>query len=300
MIEIKYYSKIKYSHEYNDYNKIQNISFKAGLTPKMMQEIQNADVLEISKKLEQKGIPNDFKGNKVIAWCCDKTVEIFEHIKKGLPQGIFVDDFTKLNVESQTMYGFCNLRPTELYKNSNEIVPSRTIFFNTFDTIRNKMPSYKQCLYDWSNINNIADEHYNTKHSATNHFLDLFIHEFSHVSHEGNLLDKINPNKLAEILEKIHENEQLVKYRTKYGSDMKQICTYAANTPLDAIACDMSKIITGSLENNVLLPTNNPFINTPYDKQNFLDKINILNHFKNKKSLNDILRNFWNGKFDHL
>ena len=81
-----------------------------------MQEIQRADILEISSRLAKKGIPTDFKGNKIIAWCCDKTIEIFEQINQkfktnlSLPKGIFVENFQSLNVDTPNMYGFCNLQ----------------------------------------------------------------------------------------------------------------------------------------------------------------------------------------------
>ena len=58
----------------------QNIAFEAGLTPKMIQEIQQADVLEISSRLAKKGMPTNFKGNKIVAWRRDKTIEIFEQL----------------------------------------------------------------------------------------------------------------------------------------------------------------------------------------------------------------------------
>ncbi len=98
--------KVIFSFQNNNYIKPQNskINFGAGLTPKMMEEIQKTDVLEISKKFVQKGISTDFKGNKVIAWCCDKTVVILEELnnrfgqKLALPSALEVENFERLNV----------------------------------------------------------------------------------------------------------------------------------------------------------------------------------------------------------
>lgn len=263
----------------------QNLSFKAALTPKILQEIQQADVVEISSKLAKKGIPTDFKENKVIAWCCNKTVEILQHLNKNFgqrlsfPKGIFVEDFKNLNVEDPLLLETCNLRLSELRKNSNERIPSRTIFFNS--------------IYNWDDIDSISDNQYVAKHFSTDHFLYAFLHEFSHASHEDRLLNKLGGQKLAKALETLNKDEQLQKYRANYGPTVRQICDYAENTPLDAIACDMPKIIVDSLDKDTLMPTKNPFIGTPYEKIHFWKRTPI-----DTNPIHKILRNFWNGKFD--
>ena len=283
--------------------KNQNVSFEAGLTPQMIQEIQRANVSEISIKLAKKGIPTDFKGNKIIAWCCDKTVEIFEQIDKNfganltLPKGIYVEDFANLNVDSQTLRGFCNLLPTEeLRKNSNERILDRIVFFNTFDTFRSQQLQKNQWRWDWRYINSNADIDYSGKHSSTDHFLEVFLHELSHASHESRLLKKLKAEKTDKIIKELNKEEQLQKYRKLYGSRVNQICNYAANTPLDAIACDMSRTIANSLDKDTLLPKTNPFLNTPYEKLSFWQR--VPKYSNTDRPLNEILRNFWNGKFD--
>ncbi len=60
-------------------------------------------------------------------------------LKLALPKGIFVEDFKDLNVDNPSMYGFCNLAPTKLKKNSDEITPSRIIFFNSFKQLKIKL-----------------------------------------------------------------------------------------------------------------------------------------------------------------
>ena len=160
-------------------NRKQKLTFKAGLSAKFVQEIANVDTIEVSNRLAKKGIPTDFKGNKVIAWCSEKAIEIFQqlneqfNLKLTMPKGIYVEDFDNLNAD--TIYGFCNLAPTKLKKNSNEIIPSRTVFFNTFETTKKQCPSEIQWLYDWNNVNEIADFNYSTKLSSTDHFLDFFV-----------------------------------------------------------------------------------------------------------------------------
>lgn len=275
--------KVALAIQSNNKSKLQkqNISFGAGLTPKMMYEIQHADVLEISDKLAQKGILTDFKGNKVIAWCCDKTVDIFQQLNKGVPKGIYVEDFNSLNVDNPNMYGFCNLAPIALKKGSDEIVPSRTVFFNT--------------LHNWDEIDSISDKNYLTRYSGTDFFLDIPSHEFCHVIQEDHLLDLYDGETLLEILQLIHSPNQIIEYQKKYGTQVSKICSYAKTNQLEAVACDLSKQIANSLDKSRLIPIKNPFARIPYQE----DDLSLTQKLKTKiNPLNGILRNFWNGKFD--
>lgn len=298
--------RIQFSFKKDNYKNTinNNVNFGAGLTPRMIQEIQNTDILEISKNLVRKGIPTDFKGNKIVAWCSSKTVDIFEQLNKkynlqlAFPKGIYVSDFFDLNIENQTAFGFCNLFPTELKKNSVETIPSRTVFFNSFETLRNKMPKVIQNGFDWNNINDISDHNYKMKNSSTNHFLGIFIHELSHVAHEDRLIGIFKGPKTAKILEAINNKENIETYRKIYASRVEKICYYASNTPLEAVACDVSRIIVDSLDKATLLPTRNPFIGTPYEKLSLLQRTNIPDYSDEERPLNEILKNFWNGKFD--
>lgn len=262
-----------------------DVWFEADLTPKMLQEIQQSDILNIANRLVKKDIQNDFRDNKVVAWCCDKTVQIFEQLNKefgqklALPKGIYVENFKNLNVENPLLLGTCNLKLSELRKNSDEAIPSRTLFFNS--------------IHNWDNIDSISDTQYAAKQFSTDHFLYAFLHEFIHASHEDKLLNKFGGKKLAKKLDSLNEVEKLDEYRKKYGEEVKKICNYADNTPLDAIACDMSKVISDVLDNDTLTPTRNPFIGTPYNRKHFWQKTPI-----DSNPLNNILRNFWNGRFE--
>lgn len=298
--------KIIYLSQKNNSLKLPNsqVNFGAGLTPKMMQEIQQTDVLEISKKLAQKSIPTDFKGNKVIAWCCDKTVEVLEQINKKtgqkfvLPRGLYVEDFEKLNIEDKNAIGFCNLAPTKLVKNSDEIIPSRVIYFDTLAQKRAGSPSEMQWLYDWNNIDSISDYRYATKQAGTDSFLDMFLHESSHNIHLDKLLQEYSGKTvLGKILSAKGEN-QIAEYQKKYGVTISQICDYAITNPLEAVACDMAKVIADSLDKETLMPTKNPFISTPYENLSFLQRVNIPNYSDEERPLSEILRHFWDGKFD--
>lgn len=267
-----------------------NLKFGAGLTPKMIKEIQQVDVLDISSKLARKGIPSDFQDNKIIAWCSQKTVDIFEQfnekykMKLALPKGIFVEDFNKLNVENPNALGTCNMQPAKLKKHSNEETPPLVIFYNS--------------LHNWENINKIADDDYAIGLSSTPHFLNFGLHEFVHSAHEDQLLNQLDAKTLANELNLLKNEKQVAEYQRKYGLNVSKICTNALEDPFEAIACDMPKVIVDSLDKTTLMPTRNPFINTPYEKLSFWQRINLPEPTNEKEELREILRNFWNGKFD--
>lgn len=266
----------------------QNISFKAGLTPKMFQEIQHSDVLEISDRLIRKGIPNDFKDNKAIAWISDKTVDVIDQLNKrfglkfALPKGIYAENFRNLNVDDPYAIGTCNLLPTHLKKGSDEVVPSRIVLFNT--------------VHDWNDIDSISDANYAANHISSDFFLYYPLHEFSHAAHEDRLLNKLGRKKLAQILESLRDQNTIEEYRKIYGDRVIQICDYATNTPLDAVACDIPRELVKSLDRETLMLTKNPFIGTPYEKKYFWQ--NTPKYSEKDRTLNEILRFFWNGKFD--
>lgn len=284
----------------------QNIAFGAGLTAKFAEEIINTDVAEISARLAKKGIPTDFKGNKVITWCCDKAINIFQQLNERygthltLPKGIYVEDFANLNIGSITKADFCNFTPTQLIKDSNEIVPSRTVFFNTFETANHQATPETRWLYNWTQVNKIADFNQAIRQSGTDFFLDTFLHELSHVSHEDRLLVKLGGKALAQKIVSLQSSQQIAEYQRKYGKKISQICDYALTDPLEAVACDMSRTIVRSLDKETLMPIRNPFVNTPYEKLYFWQpkRINIPIYSDQDRPLQEILRNFWNGKFD--
>lgn len=279
-------------------------SFEAGLTPKMMQEIQSCDIAWISQKLARKRIPNDFKGNKVVAWCSEKMVEITDQLnerfslKQSQPKGIYVEDFAELNVDNYYMTGFCNMRPTKLKKGSSEEMSPGTIFFNSFKTAYAQAEEKHRWLFDWSFVNEIAEHNFATRFSSTNHFLDPFAHEFSHVPHLYVLFKRLGGKTLAEEFDKATSKEQVQEYQRKYSTRILQICDYALESPFEAIACDRSRDITRCLDEQTLMPIENPFIGTPYEQLSFWQRINIPYYSDEQRPLSEILRNFWNWKFN--
>lgn len=285
--------KVIFSFQQNTNNiKLQNskINFGASLTPKMMEEIQKADTLEISRKLAEKGIPTEFNDNKVVAWCSNKIIDIFELLNKKyklrltLPEGIYVEDFRLLREQDPKALGTCNMLPTKLKIYSDEEIQPGTIFFNS--------------LHDWENIDKIADNDFATGLSSTPHFLNFGLHELVHSAYEDRLLDKIGAKTLVRELDLYKNQGQSARYQQKYGKQVSQICDYAKTDPFETIACDVPRVITSVLDNETLMPIKNPFIGTPYEDLSFWQRFNKARFSRDTNSLNKILRRLWNGKFD--
>lgn len=265
-------------------------NFGAGLTTRMIQEMRQADPLQISNRFARKGIPTDFKGNKVVAWLNEKTLDIFERFRRDLglktilPRGIFVEDFNRLNIDNPNAYSFCNLVQTELIKGSDEIIQPGTIFFNS--------------LHNWEQIDSIADNDYQTRHASTNFFLYKPFHEFSHLAHENNLLRQYYGNDVLKKIEFVRSPKQIDEYKRKYGLRVSQICEYAQTDPLEAIACDIPRVVASSLDPTTLLPTRNLFVGTPYQRLSLWQRWHLHEYSDKERPLPEVLRNFWNGKFD--
>lgn len=136
--------------------------------------------------------------------------------------------------------------PTKLKIYSDEKTPARTIFFNS--------------LYDWENIDQIADNDFATGLSSTPHFLNFGLHEVVHSAHEDRLLDKIGAKTLNSVLDLYKNQGQSLRYQQKYGEQVSQICNGAKTDPFETIACDIPKVIVSVLDKETLMPAKNPFI----------------------------------------
>ena len=60
----------------------------------------------------------------------------------------------------------------------------------------------------------------------------------------------------------------------------------------------MSRTIIDSLNKTTLAPARNPFTNTPYETLSFWRRVNNPQYSDETRPLHEILRNFWDGKFD--
>lgn len=275
--------------------KSKGVSFKAGFTPQIQQEIARADILEISKKLSEKGIKNNFRGEKIVAWCCDKAVDIFEQLNQKfkldftLPKAILVEDFEKLNLKNSNVRALCLEATDRPYPNSEEVAEPTTIFINNLNSAKKRIPPER--LASWDKIDFVADYGYANSKSSSDFFLTTFLHEFSHSAHIGNLLKKMDGEAVFNRLISIEKPEYLDDFHLKYGPKISQICAYAATDPMEAIACDLSTTIVNSLDREAIVPVKNTIIGSPYDPAIISGELNP------DASLKDILRCFWGGRF---
>lgn len=271
-----------------------NINFRSGLTSKMKNEISHCDISKISKEFAKSGINTDFKNNKVIAWCSLKSMEIIQALNKkfnlnlALPKGIYVEDFNNLRISDKNSPGFCNTAPSKLYMGNigNAVVPERVIFFNSFSELQ---PKSENAV--WDSLDSISDISYENGISATNFFLETFLHEFTHCIHLNNMLEKLGGENLLKNIQKALSPSYLENFHSQYDNMLTQICDYAAKNPMEAVGCDFSKRLIQSLNKNNLIPQNNFMYKSPYEPRRGLSI------FKREEQMEAGLRKFWNGKF---
>ena len=183
------------------------ITFQSGLTKQISQDIMHVRPKQVSAELNKYGIQTDFKNNNAIAWCALKCVNLIQTLNKqyglnlGLPKGIFVEDFSKLDIQSQhCTFGFCNLFPVKLYKNNSSIIPEKTLFFNE---IIGKNAEEIDRFADYVSISGFQPDSY---------FLTPILHEFIHAIHENHLINKLGGNSLLNKLTSINYENFLNKY----------------------------------------------------------------------------------------
>ncbi|MCQ2788828.1 MAG: hypothetical protein MJ229_00475 [bacterium] len=291
------------SQIFNKQNNIQHKqqNFEAGMTAKILNQIETADTYKISNNLAKKGIDSDFKENKTLAWCCATAVALIEKInekfgeKMELPEAIYVDDFTKMNISSsENTSGFCNFFPTPfLYKPEEfQFSKGNAVFFNSHETDIKKAPDGIKWFYDWKNISAISDIDFATGMSTTPHFLNVILHEFAHAIHENNILKNIDVEKMQKKFVNAISKINLYNFNIKNGEILeKDVCKYAATSPFEAIACDMPKKIIKSLDDELEL-TSNPFAKTIYSS-NASEKIPE----DSKTEADKLLSKIWDGEF---
>lgn len=267
------------------------LSFGYGWTLKVSEGVKCCDIEQITDQMEKRGIETDFAGNKVIAWCSQQAISIFNHLNKeyglklDLPKSIFVEDFSKLKLDGHNDYGICNWYPSYLKEHSEKIYPEKTVFFNSFGRFLKNIHENQIWKYNWQNIDQITEELYKNKIASSNHFLYIFIHELCHSAHNGHLFQKFSPDAFLDKIRQFKEQGFSAKFKEKYGNMLSSICDYAALNPLEAIATDMSVRILRTLDLETLKPRKNPFRFAPYPQKTF-----VLNN-KNK-----ILSKSWKGE----
>ena len=278
--------------------KVQNtdITFKAGLTSNFKRCIKYSDTRKISLALMNNGIESDFKNNKVLAWASFQCFRIINalnnwyNLNLGLPKGIFVEDFNKLKIKDKAATGFLNFAPTKLYIGEDKVTPEKTIFFNEF-----KGFNYSGGNEYWDRIDTILDENFDKHFTSTDFFLEPILHEFLHAVHEQNLIQKLGANKAVKLLEETLNPQKLETFRAKYGRMFEKICTYASESPFEAVACDFSKRTIENLDKTTLLPQSNFIQRSPYRNLSPLKRLFI---YESETIPTRTLRRFWEGKME--
>lgn len=264
-------------------NKTYDLNFKSGLSNSIINEFSSSTLEKTSNYFVKNKVDTDFKHNKAIAFCCAKAIESLLFINKKfgtkflLPNKIIVEDFTKLKGDLDDSWGICNLLPTKLYKQSDTIIPERTVFFNS-----NKMTQNDKRLLEY--MNDVAEFQKSRNLESSNHFLIKFTHELAHSSHEANLLNHYSVNKIPQLLNEAFKSvEDQNKLKDLFE---EKICNSTGANPLEVIAFDLSKVLL------------NPSIETlkPYKGLNLFSRFILKNNKENNLSV--ILKKYWNGIFE--
>ena len=151
--------------------------------------------------------------------------------------------------------------------------------------------NYKGGNKIWEQADEIADMNFENKGATTDFFLEIFLHEFAHVIHEGNMQTKIhNGLDLVNIIISMlkSQNPAFQKLRPEIS---EKICQYATTNQLEMTACDLTKRILDNASRETLQPIGNFTRNSPYKVKNIFKEIFTLNN-----KFNELLQNTWNGK----
>ena len=266
-------------------------AFQAGLTRQMKCEIAGIVPSKVTKELAKINVQSDFKENKFLAWASIKCVEMIcafnkmYNLKLGLPKGIFTEDFELIKNPDKYAMGCCNLLPSRVYKNSDKVVPEKTIFFNI---------SEKYGINDlWQNIDKQADFMFYDGLSATDFYLEPVLHEFCHVMHIDNLLIYQNITKYVNTIINIKEKHKFPSF-IKHRGLFNEICMRAQSDPLEAVAYDLSRRQIASINKEILLPQADFINGSPYQSKNLFQRIFGIKADK----LSELLSKYWRGKID--
>ena len=150
-------------------SKIENdnarITFKRGLTPFEIRKVNDMhcfDYVDIANNLRKHyGIDANFAGNNTVAWCVNEVVKIMQKAGFKLPSRFSFEDCGNIKV-----LGAFSPDLDTVYINSEHIA------FTDLEK-QNKL-----------------EEAQGSFHPNTKHFLNTYLHEFSHAAHFKNLCDK--------------------------------------------------------------------------------------------------------------
>ena len=279
----------------NIQNNYTGLNFQRGLTKSIRNEINSCDTHKIADYLKkEKGILSDFKDNKVIAWCALKSVSIIEELNRRyntkftLPYAVYVEDFEKLNIDSNDIFGFLNFFTNNRTYKDKSLATANTIYYNDFKNTDVNSPNGL-----WDKIDEIMDSQYESKMVTTDFFLEPIFHEFVHAMHEGNLVKKLGMKGMFNFIKTQYIKENIAKFQCNNSYLLTEISNYATENPIEAVACDFSKRAMTGINKKTLLPITNFIKSSPYQKQSFWDRF----FSKPQDKTDELLKNIWNGDY---
>lgn len=157
----------------NTHNK--RTSFKKGLTSYEINQVKNMKPFEyadIARNLKNRfGLEANFDGCNTVAWCTNELVKVMTKAGFKLPE-----KFSFVHLGKHKQLGQFNPNTKEVAINSDYV--------------------------EFTNLEkqNKLEESQGTFHPKTKHFLQTYLHEFSHAAHFQNLCNKFGFSKAYEIM----------------------------------------------------------------------------------------------------
>ena len=285
MPSIKSINNYKYSSNSTSNSKV---SFKGGLTPKTMLKWGLNSAPDIADKFKAMGVDANFGFNRAIACCVAQVNDIFEALCKnyGLPfdaKPPCIRIYTRKTVRDSRLmdaWGLCLSDSDKVLKHQPAFQP-RSLFLNG---------EYNNL----AKINNLVEKEYNEVWLSTRHFLGPYIHEWAHNVHFDLLFKKFgydgrckktraiynmrngkphDPNPKVkgykrvcyEMFPRTYSKEEREKIRVEISQyaagSFDRIGRKSGGNPLEVVAEYLTKRIAGTLDEETMLPTRNPFEN---------------------------------------
>ena len=282
----------------NKNHSVNRTNFKSGLPSWFIKESKSVNPYQVEAELASKGISASFNGESVAAACCKKVVEIMEDYGFELPQNF---SFEKLSRGTLGAYS-----------------PSLdTVYINS---------GYKE-FQNLKQMNKLEESQIGY-HPKNGHFLQTYLHEFSHAAHYKNLCNELGDSDASNvfwgflsehsprdiivgpmntILKMFINNKfllKLVDYTIPRANGLyakTDLCEYMAEKNARLIADDLGDDLTPKYNNDIPLGSSPYYWNL---EEAFEELQNTRNISTITKSIKDALKyideDIWNGDIDKL
>lgn len=246
-------------HINNTLNQNKNQTFKAGLTSKIRNDINNVNIKELEATFAKYGVICDFKNNKPIAGGIACAVNVCQeaYSRFGLPFHFLPPTINIFNTDElidkkdSDCFGFCTWGKIPVLKNQPES-DLGSIYINGKDKFN-----------DIKYFDELSDKEFADKRLCTNHFLGRFLHEIFHNIHLNLLINKhgldfcYDENGDGILKDKLMQKVSVKDQITAIMS----IGRYASKSYLELFSEILAKIVTESLDSETLELKNNPMDN---------------------------------------